>query len=147
MKENKCFICGVKTEGFFGWRCDEHKKCDTCGTKEHLIMGSKKCICKNCREKELDQKIEECKKNPPDTDYTREIICPHCAYEFGDSWEYNDDNGDDIDCLECGNNFELTVDFDITYCTYKKDLTDKVKEPDARENIKVREMPNSTPEA
>ena len=54
-----------------------------------------------------------------ETDYTKEIVCPHCGHKYRDSWEYNDESGTVWNCDECEKEFILTVDFDITYCTEK----------------------------
>lgn len=34
-------------------------------------------------------------------EYTKEIVCPYCGYEFSDSWDYNI-NEEDIGLVECG---------------------------------------------
>jgi protein-arginine kinase activator protein McsA len=51
-----------------------------------------------------------------DHEYTKEIVCPHCGYEYGDSWEYGD--GEDIGELECDNCYKpfyaeriITIDY------------------------------------
>ena len=54
-----------------------------------------------------------------DTKHTREIICPHCGYEHSDSWEYSDEGGTTQECDECGNEYTLEIEFDVTYCTTK----------------------------
>lgn len=53
-----------------------------------------------------------------DHEYTREIVCPHCGYEFGDSWEA-DDYGED-NCPECDGKFTFEREVDIHYSTTKK---------------------------
>lgn len=50
---------------------------------------------------------------------TEEIKCPYCDIGFGDSWEYQGSDGATIDC-DCGKTFTLSVSFDVTYSTYKK---------------------------
>ncbi len=56
-----------------------------------------------------------------DHSFTDEIVCPHCGYKFHDSWELNDQDGTKQDCAECGEEFELAVNFEVTYSTYKKE--------------------------
>ena len=36
--------------------------------------------------------------------YTQDIVCPHCGFEEGDSWERRRDYGDET-CQECGQVF------------------------------------------
>lgn len=44
------------------------------------------------------------------------IVCPHCRYEFKDSWEYTTEG--ELDCDRCGEQFHLEPVFDVTYSTY-----------------------------
>ena len=65
-----------------------------------------------------DEKYIEC-------EFTREIVCPYCGYEFSDSWEIGD--GEDIgniECRDCDAEFDCRRDIEVTYCSYIK-----VKEP------------------
>jgi len=57
-----------------------------------------------------------------DTSGTDEIVCPYCGCEFGDSWEYNDQNNQVISCQDCSKKFKLYVNFQVDYST------DKLKE-------------------
>ena len=50
---------------------------------------------------------------------TQEIKCPNCGREYSDSWEYNNDEGCDIECASCGDEFHLEVIVDVTYTTRK----------------------------
>lgn len=50
---------------------------------------------------------------------TDEIVCPHCGYEFNGSWEYDDDDGELIECQNCDESFELSVDVSVTYTSRK----------------------------
>lgn len=58
-----------------------------------------------------------------DHEYTKEIVCPHCGYEFIDSWEHNeslqsDQSGDNlISCHECEKNFVAHMDVEVYYST------------------------------
>ena len=59
-----------------------------------------------------------------DTYQTEEIICPFCAHEYSDSWEYHDYRGN-LSCNECRKEFYLEVNFDVSYSTSKnKDYED-----------------------
>jgi len=57
-----------------------------------------------------------------DTEWKRQITCPYCGYEFSDSWEYNDSNGNqiEVDCGECEKTFDMIVNVSVDYSTYKK---------------------------
>ena len=50
-----------------------------------------------------------------DHEYTAEVVCPYCGYEFHDSWEL-DDTGD-IECGSCEREFTFNRYVDVTYCT------------------------------
>ena len=54
-------------------------------------------------------------------EYTNEIVCPFCGYEFGDSWEV-DGNSEDmglVDCEDCYKSFYAYRDISVSYCTEK----------------------------
>jgi len=51
-----------------------------------------------------------------DHEYTREIVCPGCGDELGDSWELSDDDGDE-QCGECGITFTWERHVEVTYST------------------------------
>jgi hypothetical protein len=55
-----------------------------------------------------------------DHDYTDEVVCPYCGYEFRDSWEMANDGGEqEIDCYGCEKSFLLYTNMEITYSTAK----------------------------
>jgi len=55
-----------------------------------------------------------------DTSCTDEIVCPHCGYEFEDSYEVGE-NGLEfkMDCYECEKEFTCCPDYSVTYSTFK----------------------------
>jgi len=54
-------------------------------------------------------------------DYTDEIVCAYCGYEFTDSWEFNDTQDEQhVECCECGKEFFLYVNITVNYTTRKK---------------------------
>ena len=56
-----------------------------------------------------------------DHDYTDEVICPYCGYEFSDSWEFNDNQDEQhVECEECSKEFFLYVNISVDYTTRKK---------------------------
>ena len=58
-----------------------------------------------------------------DSKYTDEIVCPHCGYEHGDSWETIDENTGDGDkivfqCSECEKSFTVQFNFEYSYSSF-----------------------------
>lgn len=54
---------------------------------------------------------------------TDEVQCPHCGYEFSDSWEFGIDGDEhEVECLneECEKDFIFYVDCITTYRSYYK---------------------------
>lgn len=56
-----------------------------------------------------------------DHEYTEEIVCPHCGYEFSDSFEIESDEEDLglIECDECGEYFYAYRSIQVSYLTEK----------------------------
>jgi len=53
-----------------------------------------------------------------------EIICPHCNYEYSDSWEFDDSDGEEYECETCGEKFTLTTETIRKYTTKRIDCGD-----------------------
>lgn len=107
-----CKICGAAATRVF--RCEEHYKCDTCGTKEDLCYGYGGVQCKICNEKRVDENLQTFEGN---TTFTAGIVCPHCGYTVEDDlYEYGEG---EHDCSDCGNTFDVTRNVEVTYCTEK----------------------------
>ena len=51
-----------------------------------------------------------------DHEYTDEVVCPHCGYEHGDSWDMRDG---EQDCSECGKPFVMERYTTVKYTTEK----------------------------
>lgn len=66
---------------------------------------------------EIDLEDLDGEETEIDHEYTDEIVCPHCGYEHGDSWEAPDDGEDD--CEECGKPFRFVRDITVRYSTTK----------------------------
>lgn len=67
-----------------------------------------------------------------DTRYTDEIVCPHCGYEQGDSWECADSD-DDAECERCEGRFHYERNIEVTYSsgmTEEQKAAGKLCEPD-----------------
>lgn len=52
-----------------------------------------------------------------DHDFTDEIVCPHCGYEYQDSYEWHDYGEED--CIECEKSFSIERITTIQYTTRK----------------------------
>jgi transposase-like protein len=56
-----------------------------------------------------------------DHEFTKEIVCPHCGYEFEDSYELADpDREQQFECNECSKDFLLYTYVSLSYTTKKK---------------------------
>lgn len=64
-------------------------------------------------------------------EYTHEIVCPHCGYEFMDSWEFESEDIGELDCDECDESFVAHRNISVSYST-KKSLTPKEVRSDNR---------------
>jgi len=108
-----CKICGkALTEHFC--RCEEHYRCDICGTKESLCYRNDGLTCEGCHAEIARKQVEAF---TGDTDYKSEITCPWCGHEKMDSWEASDE--DDNECGFCGNEYKHTREIEVTYSSIK----------------------------
>ena len=53
-----------------------------------------------------------------DHNYTDEIVCPYCGYEFGDSCDF-DCSEEKIPCNECEETFIAYREVEVHYSTWK----------------------------
>ena len=106
----KCEKCGEKANL---WRCPTHYVCDDCGATKELCNHTEGLLCGTCHMKRVDIRIAEF---DGDTDYTTEITCPHCGYEYRDSWEASEG---EQDCRDCERPFEVTKNVTVDYSTSK----------------------------
>lgn len=115
-----CEVCGVEI-GWWGNHeiCRECKECAVCGAKngDGVILYENKdsILCGKHEEERVQQLVKTFDEN---TDYLSEITCPHCGYEWSDSWEITNDTGE-LECGQCGLFFEYYRDVEVTYCTSK----------------------------
>lgn len=108
----RCKVCG-KEDPEHIWRCEEHYRCDDCGTRERLCQHVEGLLCDSCKSKRVDKRIAAFKGN---TDFTDAITCPHCGYVYSDSFDYSEG---EQECSDCGRSFDLTRHVEVTYCTEK----------------------------
>ena len=55
-----------------------------------------------------------------DHEFTDEIVCPWCGHETGDSFEFQNDYGEET-CYECDKEFTYTRYISVEYSTEKKE--------------------------
>jgi len=53
-------------------------------------------------------------------EYEDNIKCPYCDYEDNDSWEFTDEEGE-YTCGECGEEFNVSRNIEVTYSTSRID--------------------------
>ena len=113
----KCNICGENSRSHL-WRCEDHQRCDVCGTKKNLCYRNRGLTCDACHAEIARKQVEAF---DGDINYTSEIICPWCGDERSDSWEDSDE--DTHYCENCENEYSHTRNVEVTYCTSKIDKT------------------------
>jgi len=106
-----CEVCGKQTQR---WRrCDDHYKCDDCGTGDGLCMYVEGVLCGPCHGARVEDRIS---KFNGDHEYTHEAVCPHCGYVHRDSWDMSEGVRN---CNDCERKFDLTRHTEVTYTTIK----------------------------
>lgn len=108
-----CRVCGKPNpEQIF--HCNEHYYCEDCGMREGLCTYMEGVLCDKCHKARVEKRIVDFSD---DTDFTDEVVCPHCGFKYSDSWEMEDGGHT---CSDCGNKFELSRDVEVHYSTEKK---------------------------
>jgi transposase-like protein len=69
-------------------------------------------------EEEFEQEEEFEEEQNIDCDNTDEIVCPHCGYTHGDSWDISADR-DEMQCHSCYKEFTFERIVSVSYCTWK----------------------------
>lgn len=107
-----CDVCGTQNPGYMR-RCNEHYRCDDCGTREDLCTYCEGVLCGGCHTARVEQRIQDF---DGDTDYTPEIICPRCGYKHTDCSEWSEGLNE---CADCERAFNMSRDVEVTYTTAK----------------------------
>ena len=107
-----CKVC-KKPNPEYLFHCAEHYKCEGCGTTEGLCTHVDRLTCAPCDEALMAKRVAAFEG---DTDYTSEVVCPHCGHESRDSWDISEGV---TECGDCGHEFELTRNVSVTYTTRK----------------------------
>jgi len=121
----KCVVCSTGKYPDFGFGknlCEIHNVCVTCGIKRAQLKETPWAIrtgafqCQPCEKAERKVRIKARKAEGFDYEYTDEVVCPHCGYEYGDSWEMRDG---EHECPECEKSFDLVREVSVSYTTSK----------------------------
>ena len=126
MENKTCPVCETGTHqpwSLGNKYCEKHDVCISCGvprkglghTPWGVRLGSFQC--QPCEERERKERIAERQSKEIDHEYTSEVVCPHCGYEHGDSWEMSDGN---YECPECNEPFDLERIVSVSYTTRKE---------------------------
>lgn len=57
--------------------------------------------------------------NDFDTDYTDDLVCPHCGHVERDAWELQEDSGGAM-CMSCGEDFHYERHVTVRYSSEKR---------------------------
>ena len=111
----KCEICEEEARHIM--RCEEHYRCDDCGTREDgLCFYGKRLgglLCDACKEKRVQAQIAAFSGRTRGLDH---IVCPWCGYEPSDVWEFESGGHS---CENCGRDYELEIVNDPRFSTAK----------------------------
>lgn len=112
MTFGKCDVCD-EPSGQHPWRCEAHRRCDDCGTKEKLVFRLSGLTCDECHAVRMKKQIAGFRGK---TSNTLSIVCPHCGHVHSDSWDYSEG---EHDCSLCERAFTLSRFTSVTYTTKK----------------------------
>ncbi len=112
MSSIKCRVCG-KPDPEHIFHCEAHYHCADCGTRSDLCTYTEAVLCSPCHDKRMAKRVAEF---DGDTDYTDEIVCPHCGHMYSDSFEVSEG---EHECRDCGNAFNVERDVSVSYSTEK----------------------------
>ncbi len=123
--DSACSVCSTGSYSLFSLGhklCETHDVCITCGIKRAGLGYAPWGVrfgAFQCRPCEKAQRKSEIKKRVSagfDHEYTDEVVCPHCGYVHGDSWEMRDG---ETDCPDCEKSFTMERNVSVTYSTEK----------------------------
>ncbi len=124
MENNECPTCTGKTKTFFEKYCEKHDVCICCGISRKDLTdtpwGTREgaFLCKDCNERQRLAAVKERQAKGFDHEYTDEITCPHCGYEYSDSWDFGRDEAEE-ECPECHDSFTYERIITCLYTTAK----------------------------
>jgi hypothetical protein len=107
----KCELC--QADGGFNGRCDEHKRCDGCGTRDAIVFRVRGVWCEACHRQNVEKEIADF---DGDTEFEEECVCPWCGYQTQPDSDIRD--GED-ECGNCQRKFTMTRHYEVTYSTQR----------------------------
>jgi len=81
------------------------------------VLG--KFLCVTCYEQFSQEYADNYQWEEDKTMLKKEMVCPYCGCENGESWEVKADDGE-IECDECGKEFMYCRNYEVTYTTWRK---------------------------
>ena len=102
--------------------CEKHDVCISCGIKraelDHTPWGVRigAFQCAPCEKAKREADIKNRILKGFEHEYTDEVVCPHCGYTYGDSWEMGES---EHDCPDCGKSFNIERTVSVAYTTEK----------------------------
>lgn len=114
MNYGPCTVCVLKPAIDFARRCEEHRRCDGCGTREGLVYRIDSLYCDPCYEQHIQAQIDVFDE---ETEMRGIVICPWCGYRFADSFEYASWYDEETMCDRCGRRLCIDAVVDVTYTT------------------------------
>lgn len=112
--QEHCMVCGKNRT--------ELKEIPWTTTDIDGLWGIK---CKDCQEKEVQDKIDSFDPEEIDTDYVDSVICPYCGTKHTDDGDGEDtfylDGEHEYQCSYCENEFDVVTNVEYNYSTYKKE--------------------------
>ena len=133
---NGCGECNGNRRDWMTYiECHNHNVCAHCGCDRDSLTEVPRgrengWVCEPCADIEHEQKkAHALAAMPSDEDFCdwdyhnlHKIKCPHCDYEFSDSWEHLEDDNEEQECPRCDNVFTVTAVHNIEYnCDRKSD--------------------------
>lgn len=125
---NKCLENG---EPYSYIVCEEHDRCNTCGTHRKDLTetpwGARDGFqCKPCHQEEREEQKAEALRSAKksghsenDCYYTDEILCPVCATKL-DNEDMHESGEHEAECDVCGTEFKVEVDYEVKYTSRLK---------------------------
>jgi len=90
--------------------------CSRCQKLKYHMASDK--ICWDCQKDDENKKTGEDVAKAGTSSYEKEIFCPYCGCSNSDD-EVHENTV--MTCYDCEKDFDVEVDYDIRYSTYRKE--------------------------
>jgi len=91
----------------------DNKLLCSCGKKKYIWQNK----CWVCNEKDQIKQIWDYSKDNKEVTNEKFVICPYCGTHYGEDDLHESTT---LTCDECGKEFKLEVEYEISYSTYQK---------------------------